>query len=122
MGRHFAWILLALALCVSCQGEKFAEGRLKFRQLLKLRDQMAKEFGEKVADVRVNHDRMIVKFINSPLSSRAPEEKQQRADAVAAFVAKNYEEPVSSVSIHFISDAGATAAGGIYIGRSTPKQ
>ena len=121
MRRFSVWILF-VALLVSCQGEKFAKGRMTFRELLTLRDQIAKEFGDTVSDVSVSGDHMIVKFINSPLSSRGPEEKQQRADAVAAFVAKHYEHPVSSVSIHFISGDGATETGGIYIGRPAQKE
>jgi len=115
------WILLVVLL-MSCQGEKIAKGRLTFRELLTLRDQIAKEFGDTMGDVSVSGDRMIMKFVNSPLSSRGREEKQQRADAVAAFVAAHYAHPVSSVSIHFITAGSAIETGGIYIGRPPRKE
>ena len=89
-----------------------------FRELLTLRDQIAKEFHEQVVDVSVGKEgRMTVKFVDSPLSARSGEEKQQRADAVAAFVASRYRQPVSSVSIQFVSGDGRTNVGGTYIGR-----
>lgn len=89
-----------------------------FRELLTLRDQIGKEFHEQVVDVSVGKDgRMTVKFINSPLSSRSSEEKQQRANAVAGFVASHYKQPVSSVSIQFVSEDGNADGGGTYIGR-----
>lgn len=97
-----------------------------FRELLALRDQITTEFHEKVVDVNIgNGNRMTVKFINSPFSSRSHEEKQQRADAVAAFVAEHYKQPVSSVSIQFVSQAsGAGVSVGVgetYIGQPAPK-
>jgi hypothetical protein len=109
-------LLFAAALCLSCQ--KFAEGRQMFRELLTLRDQIAAEFHEKVVDVSiVNGDRMVVKLINSPLNDRSAEEKQQRADAVAAFVAVHYKKPLSRVSTQFVSQDKADT----YVGRATPK-
>jgi hypothetical protein len=105
MANRAIWLLAVLGLCVSCQ--KFAEGRLIFRDLLALRDQITVEFHEKVVDVNVTGgNRMTVKFINSPLRSRSRAEKQQRADAVAAFVASHYKQPVSTVSIQFATPAG----------------
>ena len=120
--RRRTWILLAAALCLACEGEKFAEGRLMFRELLALRDQIAKEFQEKVVDVSIsNGDRMTVKFINSPLRTRSRDEKQQRADAVANFVAREYKRPVSAVSIQFVTKGGAAEVSETYVGRPTPK-
>jgi len=124
MVRRVTWLLVVVGLCVSCQ--KFAEGRQMFRELLALRDQITTEFHEKVVDVNIgNGNRMTVKFINSPFSSRSHEEKQQRADAVAAFVAEHYKQPVSSVSIQFVSQAsGAGVSVGVgetYIGQPAPK-
>ena len=119
MAKRAAWFLVIVALSLSCQkaGKEggFVEGRLAFRELLALRDQISKEFHEPVGDVSIAPDkRMIVKFVDSPLSSRTPEEKQQRADAVAAFVLKNYKQPLSSVSIQFVSGTGAVET---YVGR-----
>jgi hypothetical protein len=115
-------VLLVAALCVSCKAEGFVEGRIAFRELLTLRDQIAKEFQDKVSDVSITGDgRMTVKFIDSPLSSRSREEKQQRADAVAAFVSRQYKQPVSSVSIEFVSGNGGAGAGETYRGRPAPK-
>jgi hypothetical protein len=120
MVKRLTWLLVVAGLCVSCQ--KFAEGRQMFRELLALRDQIAAEFHEKVVDVSIaNGNRMRVKFVNSPLSSRSHEEKQQRADAVAAFVAKHYTQPLSSVSIQFVSQTGgggvSVSVGESYVGR-----
>ena len=94
-----------------------------FRDLLALRDQIATEFHEQVVDVDIaNGNRMTVKFLNSPISSRSRQEKQQRADAVAAFVATHYKQPLSSVSIQFVSQpTGAAGDGETYVGRSAPK-
>ena len=102
-------LLVMAGLFASCQ--KFAEGRQRFRDLLALRDQIATEFHEKVVDVKVvNGDRMSVKFIDSPLNARSREEKQQRANAVAAFVAAHSKEPLESVSVQFASRTGAAEA------------
>jgi len=128
MAKRAAWLLVVVAIFMSCQkpGEEggFVEGRQAFRELLALRDQTSKEFHETVGDVSVAPDkRMIVKFVDSPLSSRTPEEKQQRADAVAAFVLKNYKQPVSSVAIQFVSGTAESRASAsaveIYVGRSS---
>jgi hypothetical protein len=124
MVKRVTWLLVIVGLCVSCQ--KFGEGRQMFRELLALRDQIATEFHERVVDVNVaNGNRMTVKFMNSPFSSRSHEEKQQRADAVAAFVANHYKQPLSSVSIQFVSQTGgAGLSAGVretYIGQPLPK-
>ena len=93
-----------------------------FRELLTLRDEIAREFQEKVVDVSIgNGDRMTVKFVNSPLRSRSRDEKQQRADAVAAFVAEHYKKPVSAVAIQFVSEVGVASVGETYVGRAAPK-
>lgn len=120
MVKRMTWILVLAALCASCQ--KFAEGRQMFRELLALRDQIATEFHETVSDVNVtNGNRMTVKFIDSPFNSRSREEKQRRADAVAAFVARHYKQPLASVSVQFVSQtsgAGLPAVvGETYVGR-----
>jgi len=82
-----------------------------FRDLLALRDQIMTEFHEKVVDVNIaNGNRMTVKFINSPFASHTREEKQERADAVATFVARHYKQPLSSISIQFVSQTGGTVA------------
>ena len=121
MAKRAALFVVVVALFVSCQksgeGGGFVEGRLAFRELLALRDQISKEFQETVGDVSITPDkRMIVKFVNSPLSSGTPEEKQQRADAVAAFVQKNCKQPVSSVSIQFVP------SGDTYVGKSSTQR
>lgn len=102
MGRT-ASLLIAIALCVSCR--QVAEGRQTFRDLLVLRDRITAEFGEKNVDVTIatgNH--LTVRFIDSPFGARPYAEKQERADAVAAFVAKRYKRPLSSVSLQFVSN------------------
>jgi hypothetical protein len=121
-------VVVALVLFTSCrkseQGRSgqgaFIEGRQTFRGLLALRDQISKEFHENVGDVSIANERMLVKFVNSPLTSRTSEERQQRADAVASFVLKNYKQPVSSVSIQFVSEGDASRASAsreTYLGR-----
>ena len=104
------WPLLVVALFIACQkaGEPgFIEGRQAFRELLALRDQLSREFHETVADVSIaKNGRMTVKFLDSPLSSRAPAERQQRADAVLRFVLKNYKQPISTVAVVFASQGG----------------
>lgn len=71
MARRAALLLCVLALCASCQ--KFAEGRIVFRELLTLRDEIATEFKEKVVDVNIaNGDRLTVKFVNSRRELRGP--------------------------------------------------
>lgn len=124
MFKRVTWILVVAGLCVSCQ--KFAEGRQMFRELLALRDQIATEFHERVVDVNIARgDRMTVKFINSPFSARSHEEKQLRADVVAAFVARHYKQPLASVSVQFVSQtSGAGPSAGIgetYVGRPAPE-
>ena len=114
MTKRAMLLFLVAALCVSC--EKFAEGRLSFRELLALRDQIETEFKDKVGDVNISsNQRMTVKFIGSPLNSRTRDEKQQRADAVAAFVVARYKHPITSVSVQFASEGGAVRES--YIGR-----
>lgn len=110
MTRHVALVLLAV-LCIACNGEQFAEGQMMFRELLKLRDEVAREFKEEVVDITIaNGDHMTVKFVNSPLRTRSSGEKQQRADAVAAFVAKTYRKPLASVSTQFVTKSGGSFA------------
>ena len=125
--RRTVLTLLAIAICSSCNGEKFAEGRQMFRELLVLRDQLIKEFHEKDVDVNItNGKHMTVKFINSPLKTRSQDEKQRRADAVAAFVVKNYPRPLSSVTTQFLSQTGAVgvsvAVSESYTGRMPPQR
>jgi len=116
MLRRSAWLLCVLVLCASCQ--KFAEGRVVFRELLTLRDEIAAEFKEKVVDVNIaNGDRLTVKFVNSPVASRTAGEKQQRADEVAAFVVKHYKHPLASVTTMFVSRGGNLSTGESYVGR-----
>lgn len=120
MARRATWLFVVVALSLSCQKAEeagFGEGRQTFRELLVLRDQISKEFHERVSDVSIApNGRMTIKFVNSPFSSRTREEKQQRADAVAAFVLKNYKQPLSSVSIQFVSGS-AESPGETYVGR-----
>lgn len=117
MPRRAALLFVVAVLSLSCQrsGEGgFTEGRQTFRELLALRDLISKEFHEPVGDVSVADKRLTVKFVDSPLSSRPAAEKQQRADAVAAFVLKHYNQPVSSVAIQFADPKE------IYVGRVNP--
>ena len=108
-----------LLLCASCQ--KFAEGRQMFRDLLQLRDQIATEFQEKVVDVNVSGgDRLTVKFTNSPLDAAPREDKQRRADQVAAFVMSHYHHHLSSVSTQFVAKTGPVGIGETFVGHPQP--
>ncbi len=105
MSRRFVLGLALLALCVSCQ--KFAEGRQMYRDLLMLREQIAKEFHESQVDIKVmNGNRMTVSFINSPLGAQSNREKQERADTVAVFATTHYKHPLSAVTTVFVQRAG----------------
>lgn len=115
-GSRAATCLLFLLISASCQ--KFVEGKQMFRELLALRDQLAREFHEKVVDVNVTTDgHMTVKFINSPLRGRSRAEKQQRADAVAAFASKHYAHHLSSVTTQFVPADGSDATRESYTGQ-----
>jgi hypothetical protein len=119
--RVSALLVAVVFLVVSCQkhGEPgFGEGKQRFRELLELRDQITKAFNERVSDVSIADDtKMTVKLVDSPVSSRGREEKQQRADAIAAFVQKNYKRPLTAVSIQFVSETAG--AGETYVGRAS---
>lgn len=106
-------MLLILGMfCAACG--KFGEGRQTWRELIVLRDKLAKEFREPVVDVSLSTDRRLtVKFVDSPTGPRTRAEKQARADAVAAFVAKHYKQPLQEVAIRFVSKG---SAGGLSIG------
>ena len=114
------WITLSiLLLCASCQ--KFAEGRQMFHDILQLRDGLAKEFHEQVVDVSLNgRESLTVKFVNSPIDSASREEKQKRADAVAAFVMKNYPHHLSTVSTQFVAKRGPVGVGETFVGHPMP--
>src|SRR5437667_6997191 len=119
MNKRAVMLLGALALCASCQ--KFAEGRQMFHDLLALRDQLGKQFSEKVVDVNISGgNRIMVKFINSPLETATREVKQKRADEVAAFVMSHYKHPVSSVATQYVAKNGPLSAGETFVGRPGP--
>ena len=121
MHKRLALFLGILLLCASCQ--KFAEGRQMFRDILALRDQVATEFHETVGNVNISSgQRVTIEFIDSPLNSAGKEAKQQRADAVAAFVMSHYKHPVSTVVTSFTSKTGPVSFSESYVGRPAPKQ
>ena len=114
--RRLFVVVAAAMLFASCQ--KFAEGRLVFRDLLALRDAIALEFHEKVVDVNIaNGNQLTVKFRDSPLASRSREEKQKRADDVAKFVSAHYKGEIKSVTTMFVTQAGGLSVGERYVGR-----
>ena len=114
------WASLSILLfCAACQ--KFAEGRQIFHDILVLRDQLGKEFHEKVVDVNLSGDKgIVVKFKNSPLQSAPRDVKQRRADMVAAFVMSHYEHPVSSVTTQFTVNSGPVSASETFVGHPQP--
>ncbi|HEY6842553.1 MAG TPA: hypothetical protein VI391_00160 [Thermoanaerobaculia bacterium] len=82
-----------------------------------MRENLAKEFHEQNIDISIAGDRLTVKFVNSPLNSASREAKQQRADAVAAFVKTHYGRPLSSVSTEFVSKRGPVSSGETFEGK-----
>jgi hypothetical protein len=110
-----ALLLAALALCASC--EKFAQ----FHDFMALQDQIAAQFHEKNAYVNYSRGAVVsVQLINSPLLSASPEEKQKRADDVAAFVASHCKYPVNKVTTFFIARSAGTGVSvkmsNVYVG------
>ena len=101
MSRRALWFPVFLVLCASCQKAAL------FRDMMALRGQIATQFHE--ARVQVNVIRsgtVVVTFINSPLNGASSEEKQKRADEVAAFVMKNCKHQVREVRTSFVSQSG----------------
>lgn len=98
-----ALLLAALVLCASCQ--KFAQ----FHDFMALQDQIAAHFNEKHVYVNYSTGAIVsVQLINSPLLPASAEEKQKRADDVAAFVAKHCKYPVNKVTTFFIARSAGT--------------
>lgn len=105
MLKRAFWFVAALALCASCQ--KFVEGQRLFRDMMVLRGQIAAQFHEDRVQVNViKQGTVVVTFINSPLRTASVNEKQKRADDVAAFVMKNVKQPVPEVRTFFVTQAG----------------
>ena len=104
--------LVLLALCASCQ--RLSEGQRLLRDMMALRGQIATQFHEPRVQVNViDGGTVVVSFINSPLSGVSPEEKQKRADEVAAFVMKNRKHPVREVRTFFVSQSGGGSVTGL---------
>jgi len=103
MSKRALWLLACLALCASCQKLTL------FRDMMSLRGQIATQFHEARVQVNViGNGTVVVTFINSPLNAASVEEKQKRADEVAAFVMKKHQVP--EVRTFFVSQPGG--AGG----------
>ena len=99
--RALGLVVGILALCVSCQ--KF----VLFRDMMVLRGQLAAQFHEARVQVNViGKGTVVVTFINSPLNGASPEDKQKRADEVAAFVMKNCKHQVPEVRTFFVAQPG----------------
>jgi hypothetical protein len=110
MSKRALWLLAALALSASCQ----------FREMMALREQIAAQFHESHVQVNViNKGTVVVSFINSPLNTASADEKQKRADEVAAFVLANLKHPVPQVRVFFVaqSEAGTVTKLDRYTGR-----
>jgi len=105
MSKRALWLLACLALCASCR--KVIEGQRLFRDMMVLRGQIAEQFHEARVQVNViGNGTVVVSFINSPLNAASAEEKQKRADEVAAFVIKNCKHQVPEVRTFFVSQSG----------------
>lgn len=106
MFRRAFWLLVSLALCASCQKAAL------FRDMMALRDQIAAQFQEARVQVNViNKGTVVVTFINSRLNGASPEEKQKRADEVAAFVMKHSTRPIPEVRTFFVTQSGGSVTG-----------
>jgi len=106
MFKRVLCVVAAMALFGSCQ--KWAEHQQLFRDMMALRAEIATEFHE--AKVQVNVIRkgtVVVTFINSALNAATSEEKQKRADAVAAFVRKRHPAPEVRTLFIAQSDGGS---------------
>lgn len=102
MSKRVLCVVAAVALFASCQ--KWAEHQRLFRDMMALRGDIATEFHEAQVQVNViNKGTVVVSFINSALNAASSEEKQKRADAVAAFVMKRHQVP--EVRIFFIAQS-----------------
>ena len=102
MPKRAALFLACLALSVSCR--RFVEGQLLFRDMMVLRDQLAAQVHESHVNVNViKHTTVVVTFVDSPIGGLSSEEKQKRADEVAAFVLKNCKHQVSEVRTFFFT-------------------
>ena len=113
MFKRALWLLAFLALCTSCQ--KVVEGQRLFRDMMVLRGQIATQFHEARVQVNViDNGTVVVMFINSPLNSASPEEKQKRADDVATFVLKHSTHQIPEVRTFFVTQTGG--AGGSVTG------
>jgi hypothetical protein len=104
MYKRALWFLACLALCTSCQKLGL------FRDMMKLRGELAAEFHEARVQVNVIGDgTVVVTFVNSPLNAAPAEQKQKRADEVAAFVLKKHQAP--AVRTFFVSQASGSVTG-----------
>ena len=75
--------------------------------MMALRGQIATQFHEARTQVNViGGGTVVVTFINSPLNGASSEEKQKRADEVAAFVMKHCTHQVPEVRTFFVSQSG----------------
>ena len=109
MSRRVLWFLALLTLCASCR--KVVEGQRLFRDMMVLRKQLATQFREARVQVNVigsENETVVVTFVNSPLNRASSEEKQKRADEVAAFVMKQCKRPFREVRTFFVSQSGGT--------------
>ena len=105
MSKRALGFLACVVLCASCQ--KIVEGQRLFRDMMVLRNQIAAQFHEARVQVNViGNGTVVVTFINSPLHRASAEEKQKRADEVAAFVMKNCNHQVPEVRTFFVAQSG----------------
>ena len=118
MFKRALWLLASLTLCASCQ--KFVEDQRLFRDMMALRKQIATQFHEPRVQVNViDNGTVVVTFINSPLNGASSEEKQKRADEVAAFVMKHCTHQVPEVRSFFVSQPGGVGGSVTGLGRYT---
>lgn len=101
MSKRALWFPVLLVLCASCQKVGL------FRDMMALRGQIGTQFHEERVQVNVIHgDTVVVTFINSPLIGASSEDKQKRADEVAAFVMKHSRHQMREVRTFFVAKSG----------------
>lgn len=108
-----------LACVAFCSCQKLADGQRLFRDMMVLRGQIAAQFHEDRVQVNdIKRGTVVVTFINSPLRSATADEKQKRADDVAAFVMANCKQPIPEVRVFFVSQPGGVTSLDRYTGHS----
>ena len=106
--RHALWIVLtSCLLAYGCSTAKNIGKTLG--DLVKVRDELIKKFGEEGVDLRLNtfqnRTSISVSYINSPLNQKTTEERAKRAQETAEIVKQHYPsiKNVSEIWVGFMN-------------------